>query len=120
MAKQKLARLPSMSIHFSDYPLAESSNLPPILPPKPVADRLVRTFFDFGLTTSRFVHEPTLMESFEKLYSDGRDDSLSNDTLALIYMVLTLGSHHSRVNNMYYGYSSRYLTSRPTIPRDSD
>ncbi|KAJ3961508.1 hypothetical protein N0V92_001781 [Colletotrichum tropicale] len=106
MAKQKLARLPSMSIHFSDYPLAESGNLPPILPPKPIADRLMRTFFDFGLTTSRFVHEPTLMESFEKLYSDGQDDSLSNDTLALIYMVLTLGSHYSRVNNMYCGYSS--------------
>ncbi|KAF4879213.1 putative transporter [Colletotrichum siamense] len=106
MAKQKLARLPSMSIHFSDYPLAESSNLPPILPPKPVADRLMRTFFDFGLTTSRFVHEPTLMESFEKLYSDGQGDSLNNDSLALVYMVLTLGSHYSRVNNMYCGYSS--------------
>ncbi|KAI8225857.1 putative transcriptional regulatory protein [Colletotrichum sp. SAR 10_86] len=106
MAKQKLARLPSMSIHFSDYPLAESGNLPPILPPKPIADRLMRTFFDFGLTTSRFVHEPTLMESFEKLYSDGQGDSLSNDALALIYMVLTLGSHYSRVNNMYCGYSS--------------
>ncbi|KAJ0321422.1 hypothetical protein Brms1b_002783 [Colletotrichum noveboracense] len=106
MAKQKLARLPSMSIHFSDYPLAESGNLPPILPPKPIADRLMRTFFDFGLTTSRFVHEPTLMESFEKLYSDGQGDSLNNDSLALIYMVLTLGSHYSRVNNMYCGYSS--------------
>ncbi|KAJ5016765.1 putative transcriptional regulatory protein [Colletotrichum sp. SAR 10_99] len=106
MAKQKLARLPSMSIHFSDYPLAESSNLPPILPPKPIADKLMRTFFDFGLTTSRFVHEPTLTESFEKLYSDGQGDSLSNDSLALIYMVLTLGSHYSRVNNMYCGYSS--------------
>ncbi|KAF4826956.1 putative transporter [Colletotrichum tropicale] len=106
MAKQKLARLPSMSIHFSDYPLAESGNLPPILPPKPIADRLMRTFFDFGLTTSRFVHEPTLMESFEKLYSDGQGESLNNDSLALIYMVLTLGSHYSRVNNMYCGYSS--------------
>ncbi|KAF3810495.1 Thiamine repressible regulatory protein thi1 [Colletotrichum gloeosporioides] len=106
MAKQKLARLPSMSIHFSDYPLAESGNLPPILPPKPIADKLIRTFFDFGLTTSRFVHEPTLMESFEKLYSDGEGDSLNNDSLALIYMVLTLGSHYSRVNNMYCGYSS--------------
>ncbi|KAI8263722.1 fungal specific transcription factor domain protein [Colletotrichum sp. SAR11_239] len=106
MAKQKLARLPSMSIHFSDYPLAESGNLPPILPPKPVADKLMRTFFDFGLTTSRFVHEPTLMESFEKLYSDGQGDSLNNDSLALIYMVLTLGSHYSRVNDMYCGYSS--------------
>ncbi|KAI8313844.1 hypothetical protein K4K61_006470 [Colletotrichum sp. SAR11_59] len=106
MAKQKLARLPSMSIHFSDYPLAESGNLPPILPPKPVADRLMRTFFDFGLTTSRFVHEPTLMESFEKLYSDGQGDSSNNDSLALIYMILTLGSHYSRVNNMYRGYSS--------------
>ncbi|KAL0934746.1 fungal specific transcription factor domain protein [Colletotrichum truncatum] len=106
MAKQKLASLPSMSIHFSDYPLAESGNLPPVLPPKPTADKLVRTFFDFGLTTSRFVHEPSLMESFEKLYNDGDVDSLNDDILGLVYMVMTLGSHYSRVNNMYCGYSA--------------
>ncbi|KAF9876938.1 fungal specific transcription factor domain protein [Colletotrichum karsti] len=105
MAKQKLASLPSMSIRFSDYPLAESGDFPPIIPPKHIADKLLRVFFDFGLTTSRFVHEPSLVESFEKLYNDGQCDGLNNDNLALIYMVMTLGSHYSRVENMYCGYA---------------
>ncbi|KPM36781.1 hypothetical protein AK830_g9787 [Neonectria ditissima] len=106
-AKQKLASLPSVSIHFYDSPLERCNDFASILPPKPVSDELMRSFFDFGLTTSRFVHEPSLRKAYESLYENGNaNDELGWDTLALIYMVLALGSHYSKLTNMFCGYTA--------------
>lgn len=106
-AKQKLASLPPMSINFTDYPLVNSGKLSPILPPKTVADGLIRTYFDFGMTTSRFVHEPTLAVSYEKLYGD---DEIAGDEKALVLMVLAIGSHFSQSRSRFCGYAARYVT----------
>ncbi|RSL89026.1 hypothetical protein CEP51_001450 [Fusarium floridanum] len=66
-ARQKLSSLPSMSINFCGYPLTSSRSLPHVLPPKPISDELIRNYFDFGLSTSRFVHQPSFQESYEQL-----------------------------------------------------
>ncbi|KAF2175850.1 hypothetical protein K469DRAFT_763342 [Zopfia rhizophila CBS 207.26] len=112
-AKKKLASLPSMSIHFSDYPLAGSGTLPSILPPKPVADDLIRNYFDFGLIPSRFVHKPSLLECYERLYSCDHSEGFNQDSAALAYMAMAIGSHYSKLNNMFCDYSAsdRMLSS---------
>lgn len=110
-AKQRLSNLPAMSLQFVDHPLTESNTLPAILPLKKVADTLVAGFFGFGLTTSRFVHKPTFMATFERLYSYDELNKLEYDDLALVYMVLALGSHYSPVNNAFCGFAARYVYS---------
>lgn len=106
-----LSNLPAMSLQFVDHPLTESNTLPAILPPKKVADALVAGFFDFGLTTSRFVHKPSLMAILETLYSYDELNKLEQDDLALVYMVLALGSRYSPVNNAFCGFAARYICS---------
>ncbi|RSL64123.1 hypothetical protein CEP53_004216 [Fusarium sp. AF-6] len=105
-AIQKLSSLPSMSIDFCDYPLTGSGSLPHVLPPKPIADELIRNYFDFGLSTSRFMHQPSFQESYELLYGVCGGGELNQGTLALVYMIMALGSHYSSTNNMWYGYSA--------------
>ncbi|KAF4967221.1 hypothetical protein FSARC_5200 [Fusarium sarcochroum] len=105
-AKQKLSSLPSMSIDFCDYPLTGSGSSPCVLPPKAIADELIRNYFDFGLSTSRFVHQPSFRESYEQLYGVNAGVGLDHGTLALIYMIMALGSHYSKVNNTWCGYSA--------------
>ncbi|OQV11028.1 Fungal specific transcription factor domain-containing protein [Cladophialophora immunda] len=111
IVKQRLARLPSMSLDFSDYPIAETGKFPSILPPKSIADALVRNYFDFGLTTSRFVHRPTLEATYEKLYLTEEWSSMGQGELAVVYMVLAMGSHYSDTNSVFTGFSAsvRYL-----------
>ncbi|CAH0050452.1 unnamed protein product [Clonostachys solani] len=104
-AKQKLASVPSMSIDFCDYPLTAPAG-PNVMPPKQIADGLLQTFFNFGLSTSRFIHQPSLTEDYEKLYDPASIAELGTDRLALIYMVMALGSHYSTLHNMWCGYSA--------------
>lgn len=106
-AKGRLASLPSMSIDFSDYPLSHSGKLPAILPPKSVADVLVHDYFNFGITTSRFVHEPSLFALYERLYNNEECDNPNQDDLALVYMVMATGSHYSKANTVFCGYAAR-------------
>uniref|UniRef100_A0A8H7N3U9 Zn(2)-C6 fungal-type domain-containing protein n=1 Tax=Bionectria ochroleuca TaxID=29856 RepID=A0A8H7N3U9_BIOOC len=104
-AKQKLASVPSMSIDFCDYPLTSPAG-PNVMPPKQIADLLLQTFFNFGLSTSRFIHQPSLTEDYEKLYDPASTAELGTDKLALIYMVMAVGSHYSTLQNMWCGYSA--------------
>lgn len=96
-----------MSLKFSDYPLAYSGKLPGILPPKTVADDLVRNYFDFGIATSRFVHEPSLLASYKLLYNNMECLEPCQDDLALIYMVMATESHYSITNTVFLGFSAR-------------
>lgn len=107
LAKRKLSSLPPMSMQFPDYPLAGSGDLAPMLPPRAVADDLVQTYFEFGLTTFRFVHEPSLLISLERFYND---QQLPADERALVLMVMTLGSHYSKQVGMFCGYTARWVT----------
>ncbi|KAI1311140.1 fungal-specific transcription factor domain-containing protein [Xylaria venustula] len=103
LAKKRLASLPAVSIDFSDHPLPQSNSLAPVLPPKSTADQLITGYFDFGLSTSRVVHQPSLINIFDKLY-DGEEGK--PDDLALAYIVLALGSHYSSQTNPFCGYSA--------------
>lgn len=39
-----------------------------ILPPKPLAEAMVDTYFDFAATTHRFLHRPSVEAWLEELY----------------------------------------------------
>jgi hypothetical protein len=106
--KQKLASIPSMSIYFVDSPFPKLEESDWILPPKPIADELMHSYFDFGLTTTRFVHEPSMRQIYETFYGhlDARKE-LGSDVIALLYMVFALGSHYSKLENLFCGYNSR-------------
>lgn len=107
LAKGRLASLQSMSLDFPDYPIVSQSSFPAALPPKSIADKIVHNYFDFGLTTSRFVNRNHLLASYENLYSDDSDSPPSQDELALIYMVLAIGSHYSPTITTFSGFSAR-------------
>lgn len=112
-AKQKFSRLPSISIHFSDDPLTGLGGQAAALPPKHIADELVRNFFDFGLPTLRFVHEASFMACYNRLYDSCPDVELSQDNVALVYMVLSLGSHYSLKTDCFRGYTARFIIPFP-------
>ncbi|KAI0970977.1 fungal-specific transcription factor domain-containing protein [Xylaria arbuscula] len=103
LAKKRLASLPAVSIDFSDHPLPKSQSLAPVLPPKSTADQLIMGYFDFGLSTSRLVHKPSLINIVDKLYGG---EECKPDDLALAYIVLALGSHYSSQTNLFCGYSA--------------
>ncbi|VUC36238.1 unnamed protein product [Clonostachys rosea] len=105
--KQKLASIPSMSIYFVDSPFPKLEESDWILPPKPIADELMHSYFDFGLTTTRFVHEPSMRQIYETFYGhlDARKE-LGSDVIALLYMVFALGAHYSKLENLFCGYNS--------------
>lgn len=106
-AKDKFASLPSMSIHFHDFPLVSSGKYMPVLPPKTIGDDIVHTFFDFGLTTSRFIHEPSFLSRYEAMYDTSVSQAVGAEDASLICMVMALGSHYSSENDAFRGYSAR-------------
>ncbi|KAF9883561.1 hypothetical protein FE257_003200 [Aspergillus nanangensis] len=111
IAKQKLTSLPSMSIDFCDYPLFSSRALLQVLPPKEVADQLIKTYFNFGLSTSRFVHEPTFRfyemadQQLAKLPSRITLTSIQARLLVVHYLL-----NHSRMHEAWssFGYVVRH------------
>jgi hypothetical protein len=111
-AKQRLANLPSMSLDFQDHPIPESGTFCPVLPPRLVADGLVSQFFDFGLSTSRFVHRPSLEATCEKLYANGELPAGGQGDMALIYMVLAIGAHYSTTTSSFSGFGARYAVHK--------
>jgi hypothetical protein len=111
LAKARLASLPSMSLDFPDFPIVNTINLPATLPPKSVADTLIHNYFDFGLTTSRFVHQKSLWASYENLYSNNPDSLPNQDDLALIYMVMAIGSHYAHADTVFSGFAARLVIS---------
>jgi hypothetical protein len=111
LAKARLACLPPVSLDSPDFPIVNTINLPATLPPKSVADTLIHNYFDFGLTTSRFVHQKRLWASYENLYSNNPDSLPNQDDLALIYMVMALGSHYAQADTVFSGFSARLAIS---------
>ncbi|GAP89457.1 putative finger protein [Rosellinia necatrix] len=103
LAKKRLANLPAMSIDFPDDPLPCPAGLAAVLPPKDIADQLTARYFEFGLSTSRLVHKPSLIQIVDKIYSG---EECKPDDLALAYIVLALGSHYSDHTSPFCGYSA--------------
>lgn len=100
-----------MSLDFPDFPIVNTINLPATLPPNSVADTIIHNYFDFGLTTSRFVHQKSLWASYENLYSNNPDSLPNQDDLALIYMVMAIGSHYAQADTVFSGFTARLVIS---------
>lgn len=107
LAKERLNNLPSISLDFPDYPLSSRLSLPVALPPRSIADGIVHNYFDFGLTTFRFVNRNHFTYLYEILYNENPEIVPSQDELSLIYMVLAIGSHYAQVNTTFTGFSAR-------------
>lgn len=60
--------LNSSVFNFGDRPLPGQDSSFAILPPKAVAESMVRRYFDFAATTHRFLHRPTIHSWLEELY----------------------------------------------------
>ncbi|KAF6819670.1 finger protein [Colletotrichum plurivorum] len=93
----------SSVFNFGDRPLPGHDSSFAILPPKPLAEAMVRRYFDFAATTHRFLHRPSIEAWLEELYdTDGAmlyKESARSRT-ALLFMVFA----HS---NNYRGQSTK-------------
>lgn len=59
----------NMSVfNFGDRPLPGYDSSFAILPPKPLADTMVRRYFDFAATTHRFLHRQSVEAWLDELY----------------------------------------------------
>lgn len=85
---------------FGDLPLQEPRT--PrflILPPRVTADALLRTYFEFGAATHRFLHRPTVEAWLDELYeTDGvmRDQATAASKTALLFMVFASAESYPR------------------------
>ncbi|KAF7558176.1 hypothetical protein G7Z17_g76 [Cylindrodendrum hubeiense] len=60
--------LNSSTFNFGDRPLPGHDSSFAILPPKPLAESMVRRYFDFAAATHRFLHRPSIEAWLEELY----------------------------------------------------
>ncbi|KAK6460358.1 putative transcriptional regulatory protein [Scheffersomyces coipomensis] len=58
-----------------------------VVPPRSVADKYVRNYFDYAYTLYPFVHRPTFMASYEDIWAS---DGSSNDVDELFYSILNV------------------------------
>ncbi|KAK2743811.1 finger protein, partial [Colletotrichum kahawae] len=58
----------SSVFNFGDRPLPGHDSSFAILPPKAVAESMVKRYFDFAATTHRFLHRPSVESWLEELY----------------------------------------------------
>ncbi|KAG7055825.1 finger protein [Colletotrichum scovillei] len=100
---QSSGYLNSSVFNFGDRPLLGQDSSFAILPPKTVAVSMVRRYFDFGATTHRFLHRPTIQSWLEELYETNGfmlyKESARSQT-ALLFMVFAhSNSYQSRQLN---------------------
>lgn len=105
--------------NFGDRPLPAGYNSSfAILPPKPLAESMVRRYFDFAATTHRFLHRPSVEAWLEELYdSNGsmlyHKESGARSRTALLFMVFA----HS---NNYRSRSAGGETSKNSVVESAE
>ncbi|KAF6808231.1 finger protein [Colletotrichum sojae] len=91
----------SSVFNFGDRPLPGHDSSFAILPPKPLAEAMVRRYFDFAATTHRFLHRSSIEAWLEELYdSDGAmlyKESARSRT-ALLFMVFAHSNNYRDQN----------------------
>lgn len=94
---QSSGYLNSSVFNFGDRPLPGQDSSFAILPPKTVAESMVRRYFDFAATTHRFLHRPTIQSWLEELYDTNGfmlyKESARSQT-ALLFMVFAHSSNY--------------------------
>lgn len=86
--------------NFGDRPLPAGHDASfVILPPKPVAESMMRRYFDFAATTHRFLHRPSVEAWLEELYeSNGAmlysKEAGARSRTALLFMVFAHSNNY--------------------------
>ncbi|KAK7421626.1 hypothetical protein QQX98_002093 [Neonectria punicea] len=87
----------SSIFNFGDRPLPGHDSSFAILPPKPLAESMLRRYFDFAATTHRFLHRPSIEAWLEELY-DTNGAMLYQETArsrtALLFMVFAHSNNY--------------------------
>jgi hypothetical protein len=107
---QSPGHLNSSIFNFGDRPLPWHDSSFVILPPKPLAESMIKRYFDFAATTHRFLHRPSIEAWLEELYeTEGamRCQESARSRKALLFMVFA----HS---NNYRSQSGNTLKNWPT------
>ncbi|KAH7123220.1 finger protein [Dactylonectria estremocensis] len=89
--------LNSSVFNFGDRPLPGHDSSFAILPPKPLAESMVKRYFDFAATTHRFLHRPSIEAWLEELYETNGamlyQESARSRT-ALLFMVFAHSNNY--------------------------
>ncbi|KAL6407205.1 finger protein [Ilyonectria robusta] len=89
--------LNSSVFNFGDRPLPGHDISFAILPPKPLAESMVRRYFDFAAATHRFLHRPSIEAWLEELYETNGamlyQESARSRT-ALLFMVFAQSNNY--------------------------
>lgn len=109
---QSPGHLNSSIFNFGDRPLPGHDSSFVILPPKPLAESMLKRYFDFAATTHRFLHRPSMEAWLEELYeTEGamRHQETARSRKALLFMVFA----HSNI------YRNRVSTASNTWVEES-
>ncbi|KAH7131067.1 finger protein [Dactylonectria macrodidyma] len=89
--------LNSSVFNFGDRPLPGHDSSFAILPPKPLAESMVKRYFDFAATTHRFLHRPSIEAWLEELYETNGEmlyQESSRSRTALLFMVFAHSNNY--------------------------
>jgi hypothetical protein len=94
---QSPGHLNSSIFNFGDRPLPGLDASFVILPPKPLAESMLKRYFDFAATTHRFLHRPSMEAWLEELYeTDGamRSQEAARSRKALLFMIFAHSNNY--------------------------
>lgn len=103
-----LLNLPPLSPH--NAPAVPPLISPPELPPKHIADELLRSYYGGVHVTVPILHWPSFIQDYESVYQDGSFRRVTQTWCSLLFAVLALGSlSDSRQQGNRYLEVSRML-----------
>lgn len=94
---QSPGHLNSSIFNFGDRPLPGLDASFVILPPKALAESMLKRYFDFAATTHRFLHRPSMEAWLEELYeTDGamRSQEAARSRKALLFMIFAHSNNY--------------------------
>lgn len=94
---QSPGHLNTSIFNFGDRPLPGLDASFVILPPKALAESMLKRYFDFAATTHRFLHRPSMEAWLEELYeTDGamRSQEASRSRKALLFMIFAHSNNY--------------------------
>ncbi|KAF5007412.1 hypothetical protein FDECE_6260 [Fusarium decemcellulare] len=89
--------LNSSIFNFGDRPLPGHDSSFAILPPKQLAESMVKRYFDFAATTHRFLHRPSIEAWLEELYETNGAmlyQETARSRTALLFMVFAHSNNY--------------------------
>ncbi|KAF4975539.1 hypothetical protein FZEAL_7685 [Fusarium zealandicum] len=89
--------LNSSMFNFGDRPLPGHDSSFAILPPRPLAESMMKRYFDFAATTHRFLHRPSIEACLEELYETNGTmlyQESARSRTALLFMVFAHSNNY--------------------------